>query len=420
MERMLHYIWKHKLYAESGLMTTEGVPVSVIDAGIPNADAGPDFFNAKVRIGETIWAGNVEIHERASDWVAHNHNNDRAYDNIILHVVRYDNAQVYNTKNKVVPQLVMAVPENVENNIKWLLSRDTPVPCKEHIYRIPPIDMSGWLAALVTERLERKTSDISVRLEQYSKDWNEVFYITLMRNFGFSTNGDAFELLAKSLPYKYILKHRHNPLQVEALFLGQAGFLDDDGADPYLKSLRGEYDFLKKKYGLQPVEEFLFKSMRTRPINFPHLRLAQIAAVFMNKDLLFSEILEKESVDDLRSLFNVLPSEYWETHYNFRSSSAAKKKPIGRGASDLILINTAIPVLFAYGKYKGLSEYCERALRFLEEIPPEHNSIITMFCSAGISVKSAGDTQALIQLRREYCDKKKCLYCRIGFRVIGN
>jgi len=444
MERMLQYVWKHKLYEESDLVTTEGEPVFVIDPGIPNIDAGPDFFNAKIRIGDIVWVGNVEIHERASNWFAHHHDKDKAYNSVILHIVKDNNTSVRRTDNEVIPQMIFHVPKIIEDNIEWLLSRDTPVACVERISNIKPLHLSGWMAALLSERLERKTHDIYTRLKNHSKDWNEVFYITLMRNFGFNTNSDAFELLAGSLPYKYLLKHRNNPSQIEALFFGQAGLLDastndtrvsthdtsplgtqssqtnlSNLPDPYYQTLRREYDFLSKKYNLRPLDAFLFKNLRTRPVNFPHVRLAQIAAVWINNDLLFSKVLEAGNAKDLRALFNVSPSEYWRTHYNFHSVSVARKKFIGRNATDIILINTVIPVLFAYGKNKNLPVFCDRALRLLEEIKPEQNSIVNIFCNAGITVNNAGDTQALIQLRREYCDKKKCLYCRIGFKLIG-
>ena len=434
MERMLQYVWKHKLYAESDLITTDGEPVFVIDPGIQNIDAGPDFFNAKIRIGDIVWAGNVEIHERASDWFAHHHDKDKSYNSVILHIVRKNNKAACRTDNEAIPQIVFCVPKKVEDNIDWLLSRDSPVACAERIYKVSPLHLSDWMSALLMERLERKTLDIFTRIVNNAKDWNEVFYLTLMRNFGFNTNSDAFELLAGSLPFKCILKHRNNPLQIESLFFGQAGLLDASAdttlkslqaehgnlPDEYLLSLRREYDFLRKKYNLRPVESFLFKSMRTRPVNFPHVRLAQIAAVWIKNDLLFSKMLETEKVKDLRALFNITPSEYWETHYNFRTVSVARKKLIGNNASDIILINTVIPVLFAYGKNRDIPEYCDRAIKLLEEIKPERNHIVKSFCDAGISVKNAGDTQALIQLKREYCDKKKCLYCRIGFRLLGN
>jgi hypothetical protein len=262
--------------------------------------------------------------------------------------------------------------------------------------------------------------DINVRLKNKCKDWNEMLFATLTRNFGFGVNSDAFELLSGSLVYKYILKHRNNPLQVEAMFFGQAGLLDEKIDDPYFLLLRREYEFLRNKYRLRPVESFLFKKLRVRPVNFPHIRLAQLAALWTKHDLLFSKIIETESVKALRALFMVKPADYWLTRYTFRRPSKAKSKSLGKNAVDSILINTVIPTLFVYGKHTDQPAYCERAIRFLEEIAPEQNHIATLFRQYGVVPKNAGDTQALIQLRNEYCDKKKCLYCRIGFRVIGN
>ena len=428
---MLQYIWKHRLYAEAGLVTTDGTPVFVIDCGLSNPDAGPDFFNAKIRIGDTVWVGNVEIHERSSDWVQHHHQRDKSYDTVILHVVRRHDANVFRTNGEAILQAVLTVPEKIEKNIEWLLSRETPVACAERLATatIPPLHLSAWMSALLTERLERKTGDIFVRLKNNFKDWNEVFYLTLVRNFGFGVNGDAFELLAASLPYKYILKHRNNPLQIEALFFGQAGLLEDESSpnvpiqdddDVYRLFLRREYNFLQKKYHLQPVDSFLFKKLRIRPANFPYVRIAQLAALWIAHDVLFSKILETTDIKTLRNFFRVEPSGYWKNHYGFHAVSDAKNKPVGKYALDILLINTVVPTLFAYGKYQNRPEFCERALQLLEEIKPERNSIVTLFRQSGFSVKNAGDTQALIQLRRAYCDKKKCLYCRIGFRMIGN
>ena len=416
---MLQYVWKHRLFSEAEFCTTDGKPVFVIDPGISNNDAGPDFFNAKIRIGETVWAGNVEIHERSSDWYNHRHQFDKLYDTVILHVVRHHDTAIYRTNGDTILQAVLIVPDTIERNIEWLLSRDTPVSCAERIASVSSLHLSAWLSALLMERLERKTDDMFVRLKNNFNDWNEIFYLTLTRNFGFNVNGDAFERLAASLPYKHILKHRTNPVQIEALFFGQAGLLQADGDDSYLQLLRREYDFLRKKYNLHPVDSFLFKMLRIRPVNFPHVRLAQLAAVWIKHDVLFSKILESENMKEVRAFFDVEPSDYWLTHYRFTITSERKSKSVGGYAADIILVNTAIPTLFAYGKYTNRQEYCERALRWLEEIAPEKNSIVTLFRQLGMPVKNAGDTQALIQLRREYCELKKCLYCRIGFRVIG-
>ncbi|MDR1747034.1 MAG: DUF2851 family protein [Tannerella sp.] len=418
MERLLQYVWKYKLYSEAELTTTEGIPVEVTDPGIPNTDAGPDFFNAKVRIGDKVWAGNVEIHHKSSDWQSHGHQHDPAYDNVILHVAEECDVPVFRTDGEAIPQVIMHIPQRVKENMDWLLSRDTLLPCGERIHEVEEVHLSAWMNALLGERLERKTNDILHLLDMYKDDWNEVFYIVLTRNFGFGTNSDAFEWLAKSLPFQYIRKQRCNALQIEALLFGQAGLLNEEIADPYYNSLQQEYLFLQKKYKLKPVDGFLFKKLRTRPVNFPHLRLAQLAAVWTNHDTLFSKILENNRVETLTTCFNVALPEYWDTHFHFRYPSPLKKKTIGISATNIVMINTVAPVLFAYGRKKNQPSFCNRALQLLEEIPPEHNSLITPFIRAGIPVKNAADTQALIQLRREYCEKKKCLYCRIGFRLI--
>jgi hypothetical protein len=430
MENVLQYVWKNKLYGNISLFSCSDTPVEVIDPGILNRDAGPDFFNAKVRIGDLLWAGNIEVHSRASDWYYHKHDTDPSYDSVILHVVGIDDARAFRTNNEPIQQLVLDIPERILHNIDWLLSRDSPVSCSERLPLIPHIYISDWMTALLVERLKRKTDDITKRMDSYMNDWNEVFYITLMRNFGFGANADAFELLARSLPYKIILKHRNSSLQIEALLFGQSGLLDEfpeakDNApagetDPsgYIDKLCREYSFLRKKYQLEPVNSYMFKKLRVRPVNFPYVRLAQLSSVFIKNDLLFSCIIDSEDLKTIRSLFDVELSPFWKNHYNFHHLSADKNKSPGRNTIDVILVNTVAPVLYAYGKYKNEPDYCERATAILEQLPPEKNSIVKLFTCCGIKVYNAGDSQSLIQLRREYCDKKKCLYCRIGFRFI--
>lgn len=418
MERLLHYVWKYKLYAASQLITTTGCPVSVIDPGIQNTDAGPDFFNAKIKIGNTLWAGCIEIHDRASDWVVHHHDKDKAYDSVILHVTGCCDTAVCRTTGELIPQLILPVPDSVTRNIDWLLYRESSFPCAGFIREIDSLFISSWLAALLGERLERKTQDIFNLLDQYKNDWNEVFYITLTRNFGFGVNSDVFERLAKSLPLSCIRKQRGSHSQVEALLFGQAGLLEEDGDGHYYRLLQREYRFLSHKFGLTPLDESLFRSLRIRPVNFPCLKLAQLASFWVQYDTFFSVILDAVSPGQIKRYFRILPSGYWETHYHFHYASAKKEKPVGENAINILLINTVVPILFAYGQRNKQPEYCERAIRLLESIPPEANSIVSAFCQAGIRVHHAGDSQALIQLKREYCEKKKCLYCRIGFRFL--
>jgi hypothetical protein len=418
MECLLHYAWMYRLYDNASLTTTGSIPIQVIDPGIRNTDAGPDFFNAKVKVNGAVWAGNVEIHEKASHWKLHHHDTDKAYDSVILHVVGESDAEICRTNGEVIPQLVLGIPETVCRNIDQLLNAETALPCLPFIRRMEKIHLSLWMGALLCERLERKTGDISALLEEYNNDWNEVFYITLTRNFGFGVNSDAFEWLARSLPFRCIQKQRSSHSQVEALLFGQAGMLDEAGDCSYYRLLQNEYRFLRRKFGLTPLEGSLFRNLRVRPENFPYRRIAQLAALWVEHDTLFSRILEAGTPGQLKSYFCVHPSEYWKTHYHFRHASPEKGKDIGGDTLNILLINTVVPMLFAYGQRKGLSHYCDRAVRLMEKLPPEKNLIVSVFSQAGFDVRNAGDSQALIQLKRAYCEKKKCLYCRIGFRFL--
>lgn len=418
MERLLHYVWKYKLYSTVSLTTTDGISLIVIDPGIQNTDAGPDFFNAKMRIADTVWAGSVEVHEKASDWLLHHHDTDKAYDSVILHVVSLDDASIVRTNGEPVPLLVLPIPEAIRTNIDWLLLRDVSVPCLERIPEVDSLHLSSWLDALLSERLERKTQGVFGLLSQYQEDWNEVFYILLTRSFGFGVNSDAFEWLAKSLPLRYIQKQRASSSQVEALLFGQAGMLEEECDCHYYRLLRREYQFLRYKYDLKPLDDSLFKSLRIRPGNFPHVKLAQLAVIWYRYDTLFSMILSAHTPGEIKRFFRIEPSDYWRTHYHFRYTSVEKEKSIGESALNILLINAVVPLLFAYGLRSNLPEYCAHAIRLLESIPPERNHIIDIFIQAGLWVRNAGDTQALIQLKREYCEKKKCLYCRIGFRLL--
>ena len=420
MEQLLHYIWKYRLYRPSGLTTTQGDTLEIIDPGLENTDAGPDFFNAKIRINGTVWAGSVEIHQKASDWLAHGHSADKAYENVILHVVETDDGTVFRQNGEAIPQLVLPIPEQVIDNMEWLLTRDSPVACLERLPAINPVFRLQWMDALLAERLERKTDDILRWLDLYQKDWNEVFYILLCRNFGFGVNSDAFERLARSLPLKCILKQRPSASQVEALFLGQAGLLNDSNGNRhhYYRLLQQEYSFLRKKYGLEPLEPHIFRNLRLRPDATPHIKLVELAAIWIRHDTLFSSVLSARTPRELKDFFRVPASAFWDTHYNFLRPSPHRKKQLGENALNMLLINTVVPLMFAYGLYHRMDEHKARALRLLANIPPEQNSIISLFSQVGMKPRNAGDTQALIQLKRNYCEQKKCLYCRLGFQLL--
>lgn len=418
MERLLHYVWKYKLYPATPLITTEGLPVQVIDPGRINPDAGPDFSQARIKMGDTLWAGSVEVHDKASDWLLHRHDQDEAYDAVIAHITGCNDAEIQRTDGRPVPQIVLPVSTSVRSTVDWLLRREAAVPCLTRLPEIPSLHWSLWLGALLGERLERKTQHIYALLEQYRHDWNEVFYITLTRNFGFGINSDAFEGLARSLPLRCIQKQRSSHTQIEALLFGQAGMLEAGYDCHYYRLLQREYRFLRHKFGLEPLDESAFTTIRRRPFNFPPLKLAQLAAIWVQHDTLFSAILEARTPGEIKRYFRIAPSDYWETHYHFREVSPQKTKPIGESALNILLINTVVPMYFAYGQQSKLPEYCERAIRLLESIPPEQNSIVSLFAQAGIQIRNASDTQALIQLKREYCEKKNCLHCRIGFQLL--
>lgn len=419
-EQLLHYIWKYKLYTNKSFISSEGEKVEILDTGILNSNAGPDFFNSKIKIGSKTWAGNIEIHKSSSDWNRHKHNTDSAYNSVILHIVEKIDCDVYTENKRKLPQVVIEIPNKVTNNYKELLTSSLSIPCTNKLKDIPKIHVNNWLYTLLIERLERKTNDVYTLLDKFNNSWDETFYVLLSRNFGFGLNSEVFQRLALSLPYFYIQKHSDNIFQVEALLFGQSGLLENDAIlDDYFLQLKNEYNFLRKKYTLKNLDGFLFKSLRVRPQGFPQVRIAQLAAILQQSKRIFSHILEKEDTDLLRLFFHINASEYWQTHYTFGKPSRKRTKFPGDSSINTILINTVAPILFAYGKKNNIEKYCIQALEILEELKPEKNSIITEFKKHGITPLNAGDTQALIQLRKEYCNHRKCLYCKIGYQILS-
>ena len=419
-EQLLHYVWKYKLYPNRNFVSSDGDEIEIIDAGMLNIDAGPDFFNAKIKIGDKVWAGNIEIHKSSSDWKKHNHHSDPAYNSVILHVVENIDSDIYTLQKRKVPQIKIEIPDNILKDYTHLLLSASPIPCSNKLKYVEKAHLNPWLSALLAERLERKINDIYTVLDKFNNSWDETFYVLLSRNFGFGLNANEFERLALSLPYFYIQKHSDNIFQIEALLFGQAGLLEDELlTDDYYMQLKKEYRFLKKKYTLKNLDGFIFKSLRVRPQGFPQVRIAQLAAVLQQTKRLFSHILEKEDENLLRLFFHINASEYWQTHYTFGKPSKKSSKYPGDASINVILINTVVPLLFAYGKKNNIEKYCTRALTILEELKPERNSIITEFRKHNITTQNAADTQALIQLKKEYCDKKKCLYCKIGYQILS-
>ncbi len=403
------------------LQTTTGEPVEVIDAGLPNTNAGPDFFNAKLKIGGTLWVGNIEVHILASDWMRHGHDKDAAYDNVILHVAETVDCEVFRANGISVPQLQLSCPESVRQRYDELSHAEIYPPCYSILSSLPKLTVHSWLSALQVERFEQKAHLIATRLERCNNHWEDVFFITLARNFGFGLNGDAFEAWASRLPFRAIDKHRDNLFQVEAFFFGQAGLLDEElpDADGYYLKLQKEFRYLQHKFELSaPMAATQWRFLRLRPGNFPHVRLAQLANLYYKEQSLFSRIMEADTLEAVRKLLAVTTSPYWEEHFNFRKVSSSYEKQVGKNAQNLIVINTVIPFLYAYGLHKADELLCERATGFLESLKAEDNHIIRHWSGAGLPVSTAADSQALLQLQKEYCDKKDCLRCRFGFEYL--
>lgn len=428
MEQLLQYVWKHKILPLTSLATTDGKAVEIIDPGLHNRNAGPDFFNAKLRIGNTMWVGNVEIHDHSKDWYRHGHDSDPAYDNVILHVVEDVDCDVTNSKGDYIPQIKLCVPMTVTLNYKELLNADAYPPCYRIVPDLSQLTIHSWMAALQTERLERKTQDIARRAERANGSWEDAYFITLARNYGFGINGDAFEQWAFNVPLNQVAHHRDDIFQVEAIFLGQAGLLDVNAIpekyqkeamnDGYFTRLKNEYTYLAHKFSLTPMNRTMWKFLRLRPQNFPHIRISQLATLYHDRKTSLSQLVECKNVDEMRHMLSTHVTDYWATHYTFGSESASNNKSLSPFSINLLMINTAIPMLFAYGRHTCDDSLCERAFDMLEQLKAEDNHIIRMWKECGLKVKTAGDSQALIQLKNEYCDRKDCLRCRIGYEYL--
>lgn len=418
MEQLLHYVWKHKLFALQPLQTTDGQTVEIIDVGLPNIHAGPDFFNAKIKLNGVLWVGNVEIHLQASDWFAHRHHLDPAYDSVILHVASRMDASPVRTNGEPIPQMELHCPPALLAHYEQLLQEDRYPACHELIPSLSAFFLHSWLSALQVERFESKTEQIHQRLKACNSDWENAFFITLARNFGFGVNSDTFELWAKTVPLTAVNKHRDSLFQVEALFFGQAGLLQELPIDTYTEALIKEYAYLSHKFGLTPSADCHWRFLRLRPGNFPHIRIAQLACLYHRSQGLLSQLMETDNLKQVRELLRGGTSEYWLTHYTFGEISPAHPKTLSNNSIDLLIINTVVPFLYAYGKHKANEALCQRANRFLEELKPENNYIIRTWQECGLKANHAGDSQALIQLKKNYCDPKKCLYCRIGYEYM--
>lgn len=390
MEKLLHYTWRHKIFPLEALLTTDGKTVEVVDTGLYNrTDSGPDFFNAKIKIDGILWVGNVEIHTNASDWFHHKHDNDSAYNNVILHVVENADSTVTTADGIAIPTLVIPIAKELRDNYAELLNSEKYPPCYKIIEDLPHLKVHAWLSALQTERLERKTRDIEERVKRMNGSWEDAYFATLARNHGYGVNSEAFEEWAKTVPLSAVSHHRDDLFQIEALFLGQAGLLDH--VEPKYAQ---EYSFLQKKFHLTPMDPSRWK-YKTRPQNHPHVRLQQLAQMYHEHKTGLRDMLACKNTKDISNL------------YDFHGDKVT-----------LFTINTVVPMMFAYGRHHAKDELCDRALDILESLPAEDNNIVRMWQECGLEVRTAYDSQSLLQLKKEYCDKKECLRCRFGYEFL--
>ena len=409
-EEFLYYIWENRL-TDKGLNTTEGEAVDIVATGYRNTDSGPDYLEAKIRIGDKLWAGHIEIHVKSSDWNRHGHQTDKAYKNVILHVVYENDTQV-----NEIPTLELKghFDESLFTQYQRLISSKNWIPCEKSIGQVPVFTRLSWLDRMAVERLESKSETVTKILEANQFDWEDALYKLLMRYIGLKVNNEAFEYLANILPFKTLLKHADNLLQVEAMLMGCAGFLEADFTEEYPLLLKREFAVMRAKFNLLTMPAERWRFMRMRPSSFPTIRLSQMAQLIHKNGCLFSKIKAAKDTAEVKALFDVEASEYWKTHYRFEVPAESKPKHLGETTADVLIINAVAPLLFCYGKLHKDESVCDTAMQFLEETEAEDNTIIRHFAQCGITAENAMQSQALLHLYSYFCKRKRCLECRIG------
>ena len=422
MERLMQYVWQHRLGLRPGMTTVDGRPLTVLDPGTLNTNSGPDFFNAKVRIGSQTWVGDVEIHVRASDWHRHGHTGNPAYDSVVLHVVDCDDTMIRRSNGEIIPQLSMPCEPEFHRRFTDLTGRaESELPCSPRIPDMPRPHLRSWLDALAFERVQAKAERIHSILERSCGDWETACYVTVARSLGFGANGEPFERLAMSLPLRLIGKHSDSLTAIEALLFGQSGLLDEvvAGSDQYPERLKSDYAFFTAKFGLRRPSPMLWKK-RMRPAGFPHRRIALLAAMLHGGFRMMSRVLEISDLEGAIRLFTPRITGYWASRYSFGAPSAHVPETLSRQSVCSLVINTIVPLQWAYGVAHNDYRLTDRAIDLLQSLPSESNSIIDFFARNGLRARSAFDSQALLQLRNVYCLQRKCLYCRIGHRVLSS
>lgn len=418
-EKLLQFIWQFQYLNKHTLTTSEGIALQIIRPGTLNKHQGPDFTNAQIILDGTTWAGNIEIHISSSQWKKHKHNLDKKYDNVILHVVWSFDEDTINSRGQIIPTIELKdrVSNLLLQRYQSLMESNTFIPCAEQLPVLNYLQWAAWKQRLAIERLERKSEETLQQLDTIKSHWEEIFWWMLAKNFGIKVNAHAFELIAKSIPLKLLAKKKSQLIIIEALLLGQAGLLQHQFEDDYPKLLQKEYYFIAKNNALHPI--YISPAfLRMRPANFPTIRLAQLAQLICKSTHLFSRILEIETIKEIRELLDVSANDYWHYHYTFDNPTPFKPKRLGTQMIDNIIINTIIPILFAYGMQKNEDLYKEKALHWLSYISSEKNSIINDWKMNGVSSSNALESQGLMELKNNYCNFKKCLDCTVGFHVL--
>ncbi|WP_394759977.1 DUF2851 family protein [Flavobacterium sp.] len=420
-EDFLHYIWQYKKFDFTNLKTTSGDNVSISNVGNFTQLAGPDFFNAQIEIADQKWAGNVEIHIKSSDWYLHNHERDNNYDSVILHVVWDHDATIFRKDNSEIPVLELKsyVSQDLVDQYEKLKATKSWIYCENEIKNIPKFVFKNWQERLFFERLERKSLPIENILLETQNDWEAAFFCLLAKNFGLNTNGESFLKIAQSIPFSIIRKETFEVENLEAILFGRSNLLESDKEDNYYKDLKFRWNYIQNKYQLEEVFINSVQFFKHRPDNFPTIRLSQLANLYHRHQNLFSKVISAKSIEEIYQIFQISVSEYWQTHYNFDKVSSKKTKLLSQSFIDLLIINTIIPFRFAYEKSLG-KETSEENVEFLEQITAEKNAIIDKFKSVGITSKNAFETQSLLQLKNEYCNKNKCLQCAVGLELLKN
>lgn len=416
-EELFQHIWQLRLFTQSGLTTLDGVPLQILYPGMYNSHAGPDFTAARIRIGQTLWAGNVELHLRASDWYRHGHQQNPEYEKAILHVVFENDVEELTTSGIPCIELQQYIPKMLIDRFARLRESAAFVPCGKNAGKVPYLIWENWKERLLIERLERKADRLQSWLLCNHYNWEEVCYWAIAESAGLPANREAFLQLVQSLPFQVFLKHQHSLFHLEALLFGQAGMLDADFKDEYPLRLQQEYNFMKHKYRLQPLPGHLFKWLRMRPSSFPTIRIACLAALLQKGSHLFSRILETDTLEGFEELVTAGPSVYWLQHYRFDIPVKKAQLP-GQTAIHNILINTVFPLLYLYGREKLKYSFQEKAVDMMNKLPAEENNVTNGWKDLGIKAGTAHDSQALLQLKHYYCDEKRCLQCAIGVKLM--